>query len=233
MGLFTKRPVQLPTTSYGYTPPPEATAQGWQCNNEDCGTGDVPAPRSWPFRCPQCGGPADPAFDQPWREEARGPRLQMLLDRDIRDGRTGATSVYEAGIGEWKYGRALMKGDIAGAEEIRRQLSDWLSQPEQDYSRPSTYGMIVMHALESGQTAAAADQLRSWIAYADTSDLANSNDKRVNCFSLLRNQLRFLEDPRGALDPAAPQIAADARALGAAIRPELPLDLEQQWRRLR
>jgi hypothetical protein len=29
----------LPTTSYGYTPPPEATAHGWERPGDDCGRG--------------------------------------------------------------------------------------------------------------------------------------------------------------------------------------------------
>ncbi|MGK2965222.1 MAG: hypothetical protein ACSLFM_06405, partial [Tepidiformaceae bacterium] len=73
MALFAGKK-QLPTTTYGYTPSPGATASGWQCNNPGCGTGDSPAPKKWPARCHLCGGPVDPDFDQPWHEEARGLR---------------------------------------------------------------------------------------------------------------------------------------------------------------
>jgi len=233
VALFAKRAVQLPVTSYGYAPPTEATARGWQCNNYDCGTGDEPAPRSWPFHCPLCGGLADPDFDEPWHEEARGPRLQVLLNRENGG---GAGHVYEAALWAWSYGRALAAGNIPESEQIRAQASAWLTQialTDPYLHGSATRQEIVSHALTYGQVEAAAGELRAWHAQADTSNVADSSVNRSNCIALLHSELRFLEDARGAYSPAAAQVAADARNLGAAIQRELPLDLQQRWGRLR
>lgn len=76
MGLFSRRPMPLPRTSYGYVPPPEATASGWKCTDEDeCGTGGQEIPRRWPYRCPNCGAETDPEFNEPWAHQARGAWL--------------------------------------------------------------------------------------------------------------------------------------------------------------
>jgi hypothetical protein len=233
MGLFSRNSPRLPTTTYGYKPPPSATAHGWQCNNEDCDTGDRPAPRRWPFRCPSCGGFADPDFDEPWHEEAHGLRLQMLLDRESDN---GAGYVYEAGIWAWRYGRALAAGDVPNSEQIRTQTSAWLAQTalaHPGFSTGSTHFAIVRHALDHGRSDKAAEELCSWYVSVDASDVENNSTASVNCRTLLHCQLKFLEDPQGARDPAAPQIAADARTLGSAIRRELSLDLEQRWARLK
>ena len=62
MSFFNRTP-QLPLTTYGYQPPPEATAHGWSCPSEDCGVTEHEQVRKWPKRCTNCGSLADPVFD--------------------------------------------------------------------------------------------------------------------------------------------------------------------------
>lgn len=240
MGLFSEKARQLPTTSYGYTPPAEATASGWQCNNVDCGTGDSPAPKRWPARCPLCGGSVDPEFNRPWKEEARGYRLQMLMDRE-----GDKYGVLEASIREWKYGQALAQSDFDRAEALRTETHTWLGKMSEQIphfaEEAETRSMIVRHALAYGQTDAAADELSDWLAgvdvfHLDTTHLGDNTDEgrqlRRTCFSLLPSALDFLATPSARSHRSAPLIDQAARHLGSITQHELPPDMVRKWQTL-
>jgi hypothetical protein len=217
MGWFSGNK-QLPETTYGYQPPPEATASGWQCNNKDCGTGDAPAPKKWPARCPLCGGLADPDFDAPWREEARGYRLQMLAKQDGDE-----FGIFESGIREWRYGQALARSDVAGAEATRRDTDRWLvhmSRQSPYFRVGSVRFMLIHHAVKYQQIDAAARELTDWFAAADVynvdySPLGESSEEgnrmRSELFPLFRSAIGFLERTEGRAHPLAPAIDKAAR----------------------
>lgn len=230
---------QLPATTYGYAPPPGASASGWQCNNKGCGAGDVPAPSKWPFSCPLCGGPADPDFDEPWREQARGPRLQLLIDQYGDE-----FGFYESAIRDWQYGQALGARDAARAEAIRVDNDRWLDEQKRlsaNFDDSMCRGMMIGHALADGTLDGAARELTLWfdqadVYHLDVSELGSGsregNKLRAKCFGLFRAAADFLDDPHGRSHPQAAVIDKAARYLGSATQHEMPVSLRSQWQAL-
>ncbi|MEU7588456.1 hypothetical protein AB0A95_19455 [Micromonospora sp. NPDC049230] len=105
-----------PRTSYGYLAPSGARVLGWECNNDGCGTGDRPAPPSWPHPCRECGRPTDASFDEPWAHEARGYKIQHHLhstDRDVRE-----MARLERHV--WAYKEACFRDDAPAADRAWR-----------------------------------------------------------------------------------------------------------------
>lgn len=221
MGLFSKEK-PLPSTGYGYVPPPEATACGYECNNVNCGqmrTILEPAPRKWPVACASCGGPMDPVFNEPWNWESRGPWFRYMMRNDPND-------VYASGLREWEFQHALFSGDTNGA--LKRFDDDWNWMDKQvaenaDFPDAAARFGVVQAALGAGMLDIAATGLTRWIGAFDvfrrdysTIDDSNSSTDRHRAFNLLTCLLDFLDAPQGKSHPSAPIIDRAARFLGSA-----------------
>lgn len=228
MPLF--RPRQLPATSYGYQPPPGATARGWHClNMENCGAVGDDVPRHWPFPCPQCGGPTDPALPEPWQHEARGVEIQYLLAHNVQDG--GFTQVQWP---LWRFKEALRTGDKEAAAQAR---ADFRALAEQRWNDegwlPNTgYVMLVWYALEAGDLASAADDLVHWFDVSSSEDVENDNGRRTNCRQIIDSALRFLDSADGASHPQAEVIRQKCLGLAAGAYPVLSAELQTGVTRL-
>lgn len=207
MPLF-GRSKQLPTTSYGYTPPPEATAVGWRCTScwRAGETGDVP--RRWPHPCVQCGRPADPTFAEPWAHEARGVELR----HQIATGE-GMVGFPQADLAIWRCTDALRRGDHAGADAVRAEF--WANDELGGKASRSPYGpsQLVFHECREGDFARAAEDLLRWL---DASRADGDAVERDNCKQAVGAAVRFLETPGGSAEPQAGAILERARTLGVA-----------------
>ena len=227
MRLF-GRPAAAPATSYGYEPPPDATVRGWRCPSPDCGTGEGNAPRRWPFRCPQCGGPADPEFDEPWAHDARGP----LLRNELRMAGQDIRPFWHGQVLAWMYADALRDGDRAVAEDVRSDVHRFVERRaggiDGDLHLP-----VVQQSLAAGLVDVAADELGFWHTRAETGGVEDDNTRRTNCRQLLCGLLDLLEHPDGARHPRAPELTAAATRLRDDIRDVLTADLLRRSRDLR
>jgi hypothetical protein len=232
MSIF-RRNASLPTTSYGYAPPPEATANGWLCPSEECGAGGDAAPRRWPATCARCGGPVDPQFDEPWSHESRGPWIRHKLATERHPaGRT----VWQSNLIAWNYKDALFRGEAELANQRLGEAHDYIEDeshraPGSFFAGDVMFG-IVRDSLDFGQADTAALELKFWRAQMPADNVEHDNMQRNNCLQLLRSQIRFLEEPGTATHPAAPEIRAHAVEVAGITRRVLPAGIGQQLERL-
>ncbi|BCJ73764.1 hypothetical protein CS0771_33080 [Catellatospora sp. IY07-71] len=166
---------RFPRTSYGYQAPPEARVKGWECNNEECGTGDEPAPRSWPFPCPQCGQPADPTFVEPWAHVARGFEIRHLLNGPNPYRRELA----QLDQHEWEYKDAWLRADRAAADAAWRSFRQakpaaWPTAGNGTSVAAAMFGMVQL-AAEFGDLDSAAHDVLECYPFVDTRDLEDDD----------------------------------------------------------
>ena len=233
MGLFSRNPAVLPTTSYGYIPPPGATAsQGWSCSNSDCGTRGELVPKKWPFSCPSCGSPADPQFDEPWAQQARGPWLESKLREDLAAGSQAGAQVWQSELYAWRFDDALRRGDRSGARAAQEDLHQLIDGTFTGNSYPFYGGMprfrILLSAIEANDPDTASAEAYDALRRVPLDNLEESNDERANVRQVINLILTFIE--------AYPSYATSADLLqqcgllvvGSAS--VLPSDLEMRYR---
>lgn len=166
---------RLPRTSYGYLPPPEATACGWRCPGDECGHTGSPAPRRWPYRCTECGVPADPILDPPWSHAAEGHELRYKLagagDRSQRP-------FDEAKLAVWLYKDALLRGNKLEAANVRGAYRRRSSAIHPIAFRFGTF-LMVQTAIELDDLDAVAEEILAWYPLVETIDLENDNERRT------------------------------------------------------
>jgi hypothetical protein len=227
MRLFGKTR-RLPVTTYGYEPPPGATARGWRCADEQCGTGGDEVPRRWPFRCTACGAPADPEFDDPWAHDARGPWLRTQLAAAEQD---RLRAFWESELIGWRYREALRVGDQDTAEATRADAHHFMSGMAGE-AQSSLLFHIVHDSLHHNLLDAAAEDLGFWRVRTVTDGVDHDNARRTNCRQLLSEMLNFLEHPQAAQHPAAPGLRSAASELRDTIRDVLTVDLLRRTQHL-
>lgn len=207
MGLF--GPKQLPTTSYGYTPPPGAKATAWKCSPTGCGQTGEPGnvPRSWPFACPVCGKATDPLFAEPWAHEARGLELEHLIASG-EDSSGYAT--YELRV--WRYKDALGSGDAAAA---RSSLQDfWIHDSEvADLGpRPFNAHLLLLAALEGVDLAGATAHMTEWLSRCQ---VESPHVTQQDCKTAMQAVVELFDTPRSREQPGAAELRDRALELGA------------------
>jgi hypothetical protein len=205
MALFGPRP--LPLTSYGYQPPRGATAKGWSCTNrEDCGTSDFVPPQRWPVRCPQCGWPCDPMFNEPWEHDARGVELNW----SIRNERSEYSRLYASEqLLAWQVKDALLRRDAGGAATARDAMRDYVDRQVRagaHWTSGFTLSPAVRAELEADDLDGAADDLCFWLERATGEGAEEHNDIRTNARTVISAGAQFLAAPGGAAHPRAPEI---------------------------
>ncbi len=203
MPLFGPRP--LPLTSYGYQPPRGATARGWRCTNDDCAAGEREPVSRWPFRCRQCGWPADPDFDEPWAHEALG----VELSAEIR-AHTGARAlVAHDRLMNWQLKEALRRSDAAASAAARsaiRRLAMGRHREDRSWNPVFLIGPAVWDTLAAGDLDGAAEDLCFWLGISAGEGAADDNSLRHNARAVIDAGARFLAAPGGAAHSRAAEI---------------------------
>jgi CHAT domain len=206
---------QLPPTSYGYIPPVEAVADGWRCWS--CGQTDQPAPRRWPFPCPECAEPTDPTFVEPWDHEAEGFRLKHVVQR----GGDHWTMIYgEPDLHRWSYEDALRRADpdaVAAAKIDIDGLRRSATSLEHGWPAYIALSRALRTAVEVGDLDFAAQQILAWHGVVDTDDLENDrkNDPRAIARTFVGVCVAFLESPASMGHPAETKVDAAMRDIAA------------------
>lgn len=186
-------PRRLPTTSYGYTPPPEARADGWRCFGDECYNGGTPAPRRWPVRCPECGSPVDPTFEPPWDHEAEG----VLLAHQLRSS-VGAEkrAIARASLYSWDYKDAVRNQDLSRQDVVKTQFLQEIGQlftRQNAWTLWRTLSSTVWDALGALDLDFAADLIAVWRPFVRTDDVEENNENRTQSRMFVGTCIRFLE----------------------------------------
>jgi hypothetical protein len=212
VALLRLRP--LPRTSYGYQPPPQATAHGWRCANQYCG-----APvRRWPRRCRECGWPADPEFDHPWAHDALGAELSWRVRHDLRG---GAGIAQERLIG-WRLKDALLRRDQPAAAVARRAMHAYIGtrQAIDGWWNPGfLLGLAVFDAIELGDLDGAAVDLCRWLDVFAGDRGEENRGLLANARSVMNAGVAFLAAPGGEGHSRATEIRKGClRVAGGCLR---------------
>jgi hypothetical protein len=218
------KPKQLPGTSYGYQPPPGATAHGWKCPSDKCGEVGDGVVRG--FHCWKCGGHADPVFDEPWAHQARGVELQYQMAND--PDRAGFAKVQWPA---WRYTDAVLKGDSHGAAQARAlaraqdleesERLEALNLKEKYWCPSHQYIDLVLRELETHRIDDAADDLMHWLSISPTDNVAGNE---TNSWQAIQMVGAFFSAPGGRQHALLPAIRIRCLEIAAAC-PFMPLDL--------
>jgi hypothetical protein len=220
MGLFGPQP--LPPTSYGYRPPPDATAHGWKCTNWDCGTSEHEPVRRWPKACATCGSPADPLFDQPWEHDAEGTELQWLLAEHPERGGGFYQDQWEV----WQFKDAVLRADSSGVAQARARARTYSAARMADkwWWPGNIFFHFVWVGLEAGDLNGVAADLMYWLSISSSEDVENDNSNRTNCRQVIDMAGRLLMAPGGASHPQAREIRQGCVELAEGAFPILSRD---------
>lgn len=189
MAFFKTR--SIPPTSYGYRPPPGATAHGWTCTNTDCSISEHEPVRHWPHSCARCGSATDPLFDQPWKHQAEGVELEWL----IRNHPERGGGFYEDQWQIWQFKDALLRGDrehagqcraSARAHAVKRIATDTWWAPGDIFFH------LVWHDLEIPDFDWAADDLIFWLGVSSVEDVESNNTNRTNSRQVIDMSAKFI-----------------------------------------
>lgn len=225
MALFGQKP--LPLTSYGYQPPRDASVKGWRCTNrEDCGTGDDFPPTRWPVRCPKCGWPCDPTFNEPWAHAARGVELEWQARNDSDEyGRRFAGEQ----LLSWRLKDALLRRDAAGAAAARTALHDYVQRQVSGggyLSLGFTLWPAVSDGIAQGDLDGAAADLTFWADLSIANDSRSENEIRTSASGLISLASDFLAAPGGAAHPSAAVIRAGSLRAAETCYSDLGRDIQ-------
>jgi hypothetical protein len=195
MKLFARWSATLPPTQYGYQPPEGAHATGWICASLNCGRESSGSdPRSWPTRCPECGGPiATGSLVEPWQHEARRVELDARLNRRLF---RGDPANAEAENLVWYFVDSLYQQRPDLAETYRVRLDRFITTEEarRRYFNGGTHRWwMVHHANAHGAVNLAARELEEWYACADLTDIETNSIRGDNCRQLAQQMIEFIE----------------------------------------
>ncbi|TCK22269.1 hypothetical protein [Pseudonocardia endophytica] len=217
----------VPTTSFGYTAPPDAVVDGWGCPNRDCGRGGPDVPQRWPHPCPGCGTATDPTFAEPWAHDARGPFLRAA----VAGSAPAVREVWVGALAGWEHADALRRADAAAAERARLRARDVLGQVS-EATAGSLQAGIVNGCLAHGLADSAADELLYWSARVRTAGAAADSGRRADCRTLMDGSLDFLESAAGAGHRFAPEIRRSALLLRSAVGDLLAAGVDERAARV-
>lgn len=204
MSLF--GPKQLPLTSYGYQPPRDATAKGWECTNrEDCSAVEHVPPRRWPVRCPKCGHPCDPVFNEPWAHDAEGVELK----REISNRPATRAEAVSSRLLNWEFKDAIRRGDRRSAAAARAAIRRYAD--EQHRRSPLWNPVFVLffpvwNSLDAGDLDGAADDLCYWLSVSTGEGAEGNGNVRHNARTVIDMAAKFFAAPGASAHPRAPEI---------------------------
>lgn len=235
MALFGGGNKRLPATTYGYQPPAGATASGAVCSNPNCTAVTEPGPKKWPFNCPQCGAVADPNFDQPWYEDARG----FELERRIRT-QGDEYGVYTYFLYDWKFGQAFRYGNAdprAVLNEALQWRQQWNAAHESQKEDPRKD--MVWRAINYDQWQLADEMLAGLLQnldyenkdFREVDESGNrGNQLRTTYLTLVSALLYTLDSPNGRSLPHAREFDKAVRYIGQATQHAMgATDTKHRW----
>jgi hypothetical protein len=224
MALFKAK--QLPTTSYGYRPPPGVTAKGWSCPN--CGRAEWEATvKRWPAIC-ECGTAVDPTFNEPWAHDARG----MELRHQMADPEKGKyCEIYWPG---WHFKDSALKGDRTGMFQARAEAKEISVERIQDswWIPGGVWFPLLWEELETNELDSAAEDLSYWLSISTSENVEDDNTNRTNCRQAIDMVLRFTAKPGTSNHPLMPQIRSSCLELAAGAFSVLNNELQAGVNRL-
>ena len=227
MALFGPKP--LPLTSYGYAPPRGAAVKGWACTNrENCGTGDDYPPARWPVRCPQCGWPCDPTFNEPWAHEAKGIELNWQVCNDPNE---YSREIAAQQLLAWRLKDALRRRNPAEAAAARAATRDYVQRRVSGggYFNPGfTLFDAVWDGIEAVDMDGAADDLCFWGNLPAREGASNDSDVRSNASQLISLASKFFAAPGGSAHPRAAEIRQGALRVVAPCYSDLSRDIQDK-----
>jgi hypothetical protein len=214
-------------TSYGYQPPRGASAIGWKCTNRDaCGTSEYQPITRWPIRCPECGSPADPLFDQPWAHDALGVELDWQIRNEVDE-----ADRHLAGerLMAWRLADALRRGDAADVAATRAVLHRYVSGQVRDgnwWNPGFTLAQAVREGLDAGDLDGAAEDLCFWLGVSTGEGAAEDYRILTNAQTVLSSGTMFLGAPGGSAHSRAAEIRGGCLRVAEGAFPELNRDLQ-------
>ncbi|MEU5040685.1 hypothetical protein [Streptomyces griseorubiginosus] len=200
-------PRRLPAGRHGYQAPPDALAEGWECDNPDCGEGGYFAsPRPGiPRRCDACGSGTYPRHAWPWQHGERRAELDALLAGAERDGDRYLALLVRFHVLTWTFEDHLMNGHRHDALATLRETDAGLRATMREdplFTEGSYRYALVLGALRSGDPDIALRVLEPWVALARDrgpgygTDLASDNASRTDHRCLVSACLAWLRDER-------------------------------------
>jgi hypothetical protein len=218
-------PRSLPPTSYGYRPPPDATAHGWICANPECRCSRHETVRRWPRPCDVCGTAADPQLDPPWEHEAAGAELRWRLAQDP----DGGGGFYQDQWEVWQFKDAIVRGDAAAISRARARARTYTANKlaTSTWWQPDgVFFYLVWAALEAGDAGGAAGDVVYWLSVSSSADAEDNNSVRTNCRQVIDMAARVLAAPGAASTAQATEIRQGCVKLAEGCYPVL--NREQQ-----
>ncbi|WP_327695987.1 hypothetical protein [Streptomyces sp. NBC_00459] len=205
-------PRGLPPTKDGYQAPPDALAEGWVCDDPDCGeAGYFAAPQSGiPRRCQVCGSGTYPRHAWPWQHGERRAELDALLDEAERKDDEILAVLVRFHLLTWTFEDHLMNGHrrdaVMALRDIDARLRETMSG-DRYFTEGSYRFALVLGALRSGDPDIALRVLEPWVALAREqgpgygTDLESDNASRTDYRCLVSACVEWLRDARTAADP--------------------------------
>ncbi|GIF77862.1 CHAT domain-containing protein [Asanoa siamensis] len=206
-----------PRTSYGYLAPPDARVKGWECRDDGCGTGDQPAPPSWPHPCRLCGRPTDPTFEEPWAHDARIHLIRHQLRSPDRYERERARIEQHV----WAYKEACFQGDAAAAAAAWQAFranrpARWQESDTWWIASTALYEMVSLSAVFD-DLEPAADELMECYPHVDTRDVEDDNTRRTISRTFVSMCVEWLKSEAAIDHPREAEIYGAMRDVAARI----------------
>lgn len=225
---------RLPTTSYGYAPPPDARAAGWHCPK--CSRTEPCNPSRWPYPCPDCRKPTDPLFEPPWSHTAEGYRFRHARRFDPDPAMRAHA---EMGLHAWAYKNAWQHNASAEAAEARRAFRSAAAEIQR-----RGYGGAVemarftlMHtAVEAGDLGGMGVEILNWYPTVDTTDVEDHNGKRTAARQFVASCAAFLTHPESIghpMETAVEHAMHDVAERAAEVMTPAHTDALREIRRVR
>ncbi|MFF8930130.1 hypothetical protein ACF1AO_22955 [Streptomyces longwoodensis] len=200
-------PRRLPPTKHGHQPPTGALADGWECDDPNCGDGAYfTAPdASVPRRCETCGSGTFTRPAWPWQHDARRAELDGMLRRAEREGDEHFASLVRCHLMTWTFEDHLMNGFRRDADVALREADTRLraaTREDRHFTEGPYRFTLVQGAIRSGSATLALRIIESWAKTAREegpgygTDLASDNASRTNHRCLVEAHLSWLRDER-------------------------------------
>lgn len=221
-----------PRTSYGYLAPAEVQVKGWECNNEECGTGDNPAPLSWPHPCPICAQPTDATFREPWAHEAR--RYKIMRNLSSEDPFLRRFAQLQQHV--WAYKDALFRDDRRAAATAwlayRAERQRQVHRTDYDPAASTSSHEMILLAARFGEFDRAIPELLTDYPFIDTRDAETDNGRRTIARGFVSMCIQVLSQESSVAHPQADELYAAMRDIADRLGDLLNVDHHRGLKRV-
>jgi hypothetical protein len=154
----------------------------------------------------------------PWQHFAKRVEIDSRLQSPRWEGDRSRAAAEDLA---WRFTEALRAGQLLLAEEMRRELDEYVVQAESvdPYFNGGTVRWeLVEAALSQGVTDLALREFDAWRSSANLADLGTDNTRRTNARQLGSQLIAFLEDPALVDSPHRDHVWAMLRELMPHLR---------------